>query len=137
MLLFANDAGYANFGFQGSRKFKTPHLDRLAESGVRLSQFYVNASVCGPSRAGMLAGKYQQRFGFEENNVPGIMSPSSRFTGEEMGVPLEIPTMGDHLQALGYRTAVFGKWHLGEADRYHRVSAHRQAIERWANAKKD
>ena len=119
VLLFADDAGYADFGFQGSQTFKTPHLDRLAESGVRLTQFYVSASVCGPSRAGLLTGKYQQRFGFEENNVPGIMSPSSRLTGEEMGLPLEIPTMGNHLQKLGYRTAVFGKWHLGEADRYH------------------
>ena len=119
VLLFADDAGYADFGFQGSRKFKTPHLDRLAKSGVRLSQFYVTASVCGPSRAGLLTGKYQQRFGFEENNVPGIMSKSSRFTGEDMGLPLDIPTMGNHLQKLGYRTAVFGKWHQGEADRYH------------------
>ncbi len=119
VLLFSDDAGYADFGFQGSRHFETPHLDKLARSGVRLSQFYVTASVCGPSRAGMLAGKYQQRFGFEENNVPGIMSESSRLMGEEMGLPLEIPTMGNHLQKLGYRTAVFGKWHLGEADRYH------------------
>lgn len=118
VLLFADDAGYADFGFQGSRHFKTPHLDRLAGSGVRLSQFYVTASVCGPSRAGMLTGKYQQRFGFEENNVPGIMSKSG-LTGEDMGLPLEIQTMGDHLQTLGYRTAVFGKWHMGEADRYH------------------
>lgn len=119
VLLFSDDAGYADFGFQGSRHFKTPHLDGLAQSGVRLSQFYVTASVCGPSRAGMLTGKYQQRFGFEENNVPGIMSESSRLMGEEMGLPLDIPTMGDYLQELGYRTAVFGKWHLGEADRYH------------------
>jgi len=118
VLLFADDAGYADFGFQGSRHFKTPYLDRLAESGVRLSQFYVTASVCGPSRAGMLTGIYQQRFGFEENNVPGIMSKSGA-TGEDMGLPLEIPTMGNHLQQLGYRTAVFGKWHLGEADRFH------------------
>lgn len=119
VLLFSDDAGYADFGFQGSRHFKTPHLDRLAQSGVRLTQFYVTASVCGPSRAGMLTGKYQQRFGFEENNVPGIMSESSRLLGEEMGLPLELPTIGNHLQALGYRAAVFGKWHLGEADRYH------------------
>jgi arylsulfatase A-like enzyme len=67
----------------------------------------------------MLTGRYQQRFGFEENNVPGIMSKSSQLTGEEMGLPLGIPTLGNHLQTLGYRTAVFGKWHLGEADRYH------------------
>jgi arylsulfatase A-like enzyme len=119
VLLFADDAGYGDFGFHGSRHFKTPHLDGLAKSGVRLSQFYVSASVCGPSRAGLLTGRYQQRFGFIENNVPGIMSPNGRLDGEEMGLPLEIPTLGNHLQQLGYRTAVFGKWHMGIADRYH------------------
>ncbi|TWU42353.1 sulfatase-like hydrolase/transferase [Novipirellula artificiosorum] len=119
VLLFADDAGYADFGFQGSRQFKTPHLDELAASGVRLNQFYVTASVCGPSRAGLLTGRYQQRFGFIENNVPGIMSPNGRFSGEEMGLPLDLPTMGNHLQSLGYRTAIFGKWHMGEADRFH------------------
>ena len=110
--------GTLTLDFKVAGNFKTPHLDRLAHSGVRLTQFYVTASVCGPSRAGMLTGRYQQRFGFEENNVPGIMSPSGAM-GEDMGLPLEIPTMGDHLQQLGYRTAVFGKWHLGEADRFH------------------
>lgn len=118
VLLFADDAGYADFGFQGSRHFKTPHLDRLAESGVRLEQLYVTAAVCGPSRAGMLTGRYQQRFGFEENNVPGYMSPSGA-TGEDMGLPLGLPTIADHLKPLGYRSAVFGKWHQGNADRFH------------------
>jgi len=118
VLLFADDAGYADFGFQGSRQMRTPNLDQLAESGVRLTQLYVTASVCGPSRAGMITGMYQQRFGFEENNVPGIMSASGAM-GEDMGLPLDIPTMGDHLQELGYRTAIFGKWHMGEADRFH------------------
>lgn len=118
VLLFADDAGYADFGFQGSTRMQTPHLDRLAQSGVRLTQCYVTAAVCGPSRAGLLTGKYQQRFGFEENNVPGLMSQSG-LTGEDMGLPLGMPTMGNYLQDMGYRTAVFGKWHQGEADRYH------------------
>lgn len=119
VLLFADDAGYADFGFQGSRDIKTPHLDQLAASGIKLTQFYVTAAVCGPSRAGMLTGRYQQRLGFEENNVPGIMSQNSAQLGEDMGLPLHVPTMGNYLQELGYRTAVLGKWHLGEADRYH------------------
>lgn len=119
VLLFADDAGYCDFGFQGSRHFKTPHLDRLAKSGVRLSSFYVSAAVCGPSRAGMLTGQYQQRFGYEENNVPGMMSDSSKLLGDEMGLPTHLQTMGGHLQQLGYRTAVFGKWHMGNADKYH------------------
>jgi arylsulfatase A-like enzyme len=119
VLLFADDAGYADFGFHGSHHFKTPHLDALARSGVRLSNFYVTGATCGPSRAGLLAGRYQQRFGFEENNVPSVMSSSSKLLGNEMGLPVDIRTMGDYLQQLGYRTAVFGKWHLGVADRYH------------------
>lgn len=118
VFLFSDDAGYADFGFHGSNTFKTPNLDKLAESGVRFTQFYVSAAVCGPSRAGLLTGRYQQRFGFEENNVPGYMSHSG-LTGDDMGLPLGIPTMGNYLQELGYRTAIFGKWHQGDADRYH------------------
>ena len=119
VLLFADDAGYGDFGFHGSHHFKTPHLDQLAQSGVLLSSFYVAGATCGPSRASLMTGKYQQRFGFEENNVPGVMSQSSKVLAEDMGLPVELQTMGNHLQRLGYRTAVFGKWHLGIADRYH------------------
>jgi len=119
ILLLVDDAGYADFGFQGSRHFRTPHLDQLAKAGVRLTQFNMTAAVCGASRAGLLTGRYQQCFGFEENNVPPLMSPNGKLTGDEMGLPREIPTIGNYLQELGYRTAIFGKWHLGIADRYH------------------
>lgn len=119
VLLFADDAGYGDFGFHGSSHFKTPNLDQLASEGVRLTSFYVTESTCGPSRAGMLTGRYQQRFGFEENNVPGMMSLSSKLAGDEMGLPTHLRTMGNYLQDLGYRTAIFGKWHMGNADRYH------------------
>ena len=61
VLLFADDAGYGDFGFHGSHHFKTPYLDQLAKSGVRLSDFYVTGATCGPSRAGLLSGRYQQR----------------------------------------------------------------------------
>lgn len=118
VLLFADDAGYADFGFQGSSDFRTPVLDALAESGVVFNQFYMTAAVCGPSRAGMMTGRYQQRFGFEENNVPGYMSPHGE-TGERMGLPLGLPTMGTLLQDAGYRTGYIGKWHLGQADCFH------------------
>lgn len=119
VLLFSDDAGYGDFGFQGSQNFQTPHLDQLAKSGVRMTQFYVSGATCGPSRAGLMSGKYQQRFGYEEINVPTIMSPNSKVLGDEMGLPTDFPTMGNYLQDLGYRTAAFGKWHLGVADRYH------------------
>ena len=119
ILLFADDAGYADFGFHGSEVMKTPNLDKLAKHGVQFTQGYVSASVCGPSRAGLLTGKYQQRFGFEENNVPGFMSDVSAAKGDDMGLPIDEITMADYLRARGYRTAVFGKWHLGAADRFH------------------
>ncbi|MDF7824190.1 sulfatase-like hydrolase/transferase [Pontiellaceae bacterium B12227] len=118
VLLYSDDAGYADFGFNGSRHFKTPRLDELVKSGVKLNQFYMTAAVCGPSRAGLLTGMYQQRFGFEENNVPGYMS-SNGTVGDDMGLQLGVPTLGNHLQKLGYRTAIFGKWHQGHADRFH------------------
>ena len=119
VLLFADDAGYADFGFHGSQEMKTPNLDKLARQGVRFTQGYVSDATCGPSRAGIITGKYQQRFGYEENNVPGYMSEVSAVDGDEMGLPVEEITMADHLKTLGYRTAVFGKWHLGGADRFH------------------
>lgn len=118
VLIISDDAGYADFGFQGSTVMETPRLDELAEQGMKFQQAYVTAAVCGPSRAGILTGIYQQRFGFEENNVPGYMSQSG-LMGDEMGLPLDQKTMGDYLKELGYKTAIFGKWHQGNADRYH------------------
>ncbi|RPD93362.1 sulfatase [Aureibaculum marinum] len=119
ILLFSDDAGYGDFGFQGSTVMKTPNLDKLAEQGITFTQGYVSASVCGPSRAGLMTGKYQQRFGYEEINVPGYMSENSKFLGDDMGLPLDQVTMADYLKKLGYTNAMFGKWHLGDADRFH------------------
>lgn len=118
LFIFSDDAGYADFGFHGSKIIKTPNLDNFAKQGMMFKQAYMSAAVCGPSRAGLLTGRYQQKFGFEENNVPGLMSKSSS-TGDEMGLPLSEKTLANYLQALGYKTALFGKWHLGHADRFH------------------
>ncbi len=122
VFLFSDDAGYYDFSFQGNKTFKTPNLDELANEGVLFRQAYVTASVCGPSRAGLLTGVYQQRFGYEENNVPGYMSNSSKLMGDEMGLPLHLNTIADHLNPLGYTSIILGKWHLGVADRYHPLS---------------
>ncbi|GAB1857835.1 hypothetical protein MHTCC0001_26720 [Flavobacteriaceae bacterium MHTCC 0001] len=119
IFLFADDAGYHDFGFQGSKTFKTPYLDKLASEGIICTQAYTTAAVCGPSRAGLLTGKYQQRFGFEENNVTGYMSNSSKYMAEEMGLPLSEKTIADYLKPLGYKSVIFGKWHMGNADKYH------------------
>lgn len=119
VLLFADDAGYADFGFQGSTEFRTPHLDKLASRSIRCTSAYTTAAVCGPSRAGLLTGRYQQRFGFHENNVPGAMSPRAGLRDEEMGVPLDQKLIPEYLKTLGYRSIVLGKWHQGGADRFH------------------
>lgn len=119
VLLFSDDAGYADFGFHGSKIMKTPHLDKLAKEGVRFEQAYVTDPTCGPSRAGLITGKYQQRFGFEENNVPGYMSANSAADGSDMGIPVEEKTMADYLKNLGYKSGFYGKWHVGGADKFH------------------
>lgn len=118
LLIIADDAGYHDFGFQGSDVMKTPTIDKLASQSVVFEQAYVTAAVCGPSRAGLYTGKYQQRFGFEENNVPGYMSKSG-LTGDKMGLPLTQVTMAEYLKELGYQTGLFGKWHQGNHDDYH------------------
>lgn len=116
IILFSDDAGYADFGFHGSELIRTPHLDRLAESGARFTNGYVTASVCSPSRAGMLTGRYQQRFG-HELNLPG--KPDPAVPDSMRGLPLSERTIADWLSDAGYATGLFGKWHLGLEDHFH------------------
>ncbi|XPF93011.1 sulfatase [Colwellia sp. RE-S-Sl-9] len=118
LFILSDDAGYADFGFHGSKTFKTPHLDKLAKQGMLFKQAYVSAAVCGPSRAGLLTGRYQQRFGFEENNVPGYMSKNGT-TGDEMGLDVNEVTVADYLKKQNYQTSIIGKWHQGNADKFH------------------
>lgn len=116
IILFSDDAGYADFGFHGSELIRTPNLDLLAQSGARFSNGYVTASVCSPSRAGMMTGRYQQRFG-HELNLPGKVDP---LVPDSMrGLPLSERTMADWLSDAGYATGLIGKWHLGLEDHFH------------------
>ncbi|MBK1875866.1 sulfatase-like hydrolase/transferase [Pelagicoccus mobilis] len=108
LLILVDDAGYNDFSFMGSKDFDTPHIDRLAESGVIFTDAHVSATVCSPSRAGLITGRYQQRFG-HENNVPPHTT----------GMDVEESTLGDVLGGVGYRTIVIGKWHLGNRSMYH------------------
>jgi len=103
VLIVSDDAGYADFGAYGGQQIPTPNIDSIARDGVRFSQGYVTASVCAPSRAGLLTGRYQQRFGNECNN-PGASGN---------GMPPEETTIAEALRALGYRTMIVGKWHQG------------------------
>jgi len=111
VVIVSDDAGYADFSFQGSGQVKTPRIDSIASEGVRFLQGYVSASVCSPSRAGLLTGRYQQRFGHEHN------FPTS--AEDHVGLPLSERTLADALKTAGYRTIAMGKWHLGYGPELH------------------
>jgi arylsulfatase A-like enzyme len=99
IVVLTDDQGYADLGVQGLvEDVKTPHLDALAADGVRFTRAYVTAPQCVPSRAGLLTGRNQQRFGMDRNRSGAL--------------PLSEPTIADRLRAAGYRTGMVGKWHL-------------------------
>jgi arylsulfatase A-like enzyme len=107
VLILADDLGYAGLSVQGSKDVPTPNIDSIAANGVRFTDGYVTCPICAPTRAGLLTGRYQQRFGFETNPGP------EAYADEEFGLPLGQPTLAERLKPLGYATGMFGKWHLG------------------------
>ena len=116
VLIVADDAGYADFGAFGDPEMPTPRIDSIADNGIRFTQGYNAASVCSPSRAGLLTGRYPQRFG-HEFNIPRTPQPGADIN--DIGLPLSESTMADAMRALGYATIAVGKWHLGISDRFH------------------
>lgn len=113
LVIVADDLGYGDLGFQGGQEIPTPHLDRLAADGVKFTSGYVSGPYCSPTRAGLLTGRYQQRFGHEFNPGP---APDP---AQKIGLPLEEKTIADRFRAAGYRTGLVGKWHLGNAPEFH------------------
>ena len=112
VLLVSDDQGYAEMTCQGG-DVPTPNLDRLAAAGIRFTAGYVTAPFCSPSRAGLLTGKYQQRFGHE-------MNPVERTNDRpDVGLPTSETTLADRLKAAGYATGMVGKWHLGVHPEHH------------------
>ena len=109
IIILADDAGYSDFGFMGSVEIKTPNLDQLALDGVTFNNAYVSASVCSPSRAGLLTGMYQQRFGHECNLDSDV---NNSFDPNQI-------TIAEALKTEGYTTGLIGKWHLGDKTQNH------------------
>ncbi|MCB1234230.1 MAG: sulfatase [Verrucomicrobiae bacterium] len=118
VLIVADDLGYADLGCYGARDFETPNLDRMAAEGVKLTSFYMAASVCSASRAAMLTGCYPDRIG-----VTGVFFPTRAKDGKPAGPgkqglnPDEV-TIAEILKQKGYATACFGKWHLGDHPKF-------------------
>ena len=112
IVIMADDLGYADVGFNGCEDIPTPNIDSIAENGVKFNSGYVAYSVCGPSRAAFMTGRYGQRFGFERN-------PQYRPQDENMGLPFSEDTIADVLGKKGYYSGAIGKWHLGATKRHH------------------
>ena len=113
VLLFADDMGQADVGCYGGKDVPTPNIDSIAKNGVRLTDGYVSCPYCSPTRAGMMTGRYQTHFGHEFNPGPAEAAVAN------FGLPLSETTMAQRLKDLGYRTGIFGKWHLGYRDEFH------------------
>lgn len=110
IVIISDDCGYNDFSMQGS-KLSTPRIDSIAASGVRFTNGYVSGSVCSPTRAGLLTGRYQQKFGHEFNIRP--------IYSDDNGLPLTETLLPAVLGKAGYESMAFGKWHLGYAPKFH------------------
>lgn len=112
IVFLADDMGYADAGFTGATDIKTPNLDALASAGVVFTQGYATHPFSGPSRAGLLSGRYQHRFGFEENPA---YDPANNYLGLDVNEVL----FPERIQKAGYVTGGVGKWHLGASLPFH------------------
>ena len=112
IVIVADDLGYAYVGFNGCKDIPTPNIDSLARQGMRFSSGYVSHPFCSPTRAALMTGRYQQRFGHENNPV---LDPKDT----TLGLPTNQVTVADVMRQAGYRTIGIGKWHLGGAPCFH------------------
>ena len=110
IVMMVDDLGWGDIGANGGTVIKTPHIDALASEGVRITDGYVTAAVCSPSRAGFYTGRHQQRHGFEFN-IAGRDTDTGMSTAET--------TIADMMREQGYATGLIGKWHLGKQEQHH------------------
>ena len=112
IIIFADDLGYGDLGCYGNPTIRTPHLDRMANEGMKFTQFYTGASVCSPSRAALLTGRLPIRFGMASSRRR-VLFPFST-----SGIPQDEITLAEALREVGYATAAVGKWHLGHHEEF-------------------
>lgn len=112
IVVLADDLGYQDVSFNGSPDISTPNIDRIASEGAKFSNAYVTYAVCGPSRAGLLTGRYQDRFGYSRNPVIDPKDPDA-------GLPLSEQMISEVLEPVGYTSGIIGKWHMGMHPKYH------------------
>ncbi len=110
IVIFCDDLGYGDIGCFGSKKHRTPNIDRMAAEGMRFTSFYVTSGVCSPSRSSLMTGCYPRRVNIhQDHNNLCVLFPS----GKKGLNPKEI-TIAEVLKQKGYATACVGKWHLGD-----------------------
>ncbi|MCP4717230.1 MAG: sulfatase-like hydrolase/transferase, partial [Deltaproteobacteria bacterium] len=114
IVILTDDLGYCDTDLYECRDVKTPNIHSIAENGVSFTDGYVTASLCSPSRAGLMTGRYQNRFGFE-HNAGGPL----RAHKEHLGLPVSELTIADHMKKSGYATSCVGKWHLGSQSEFY------------------
>ncbi len=120
LLIMVDDLGYLDLSCQGAKDIKTPRIDKLAKSGIRFTAGYVTAPQCGPSRAGLMTGMSQSRFGYRDNRG-------------QSGLPSKdiVQTLPEQLKSKGYATGMIGKWHIGSVRTENKASVHLDGNPPW------